>query len=52
MRSFTRVEPLKLFVGLACLFTALALSPTASAQGSEPCLDRSVCGEVSPLIPM
>ena len=52
MRSFTRVEPLKLFGGLACLFTALALSSTASAQGSKPCLDRSVCGEVSPLIPM
>ena len=53
MRSFTRVEPLKLFGGLACLFTALALSSTASAQGvSQPCLDRSVCGEVSPLVPM
>ncbi len=53
MHSFTRVEPLKLFVALACLFTTLALSSTASAQGvSQPCLDRSVCGEVSPLIPM
>src|SRR5258708_8869396 len=52
MRSFTRAGPLKLFLGLACLFAPFALSVTTSAQGTEPCLDRSVCGEVSPLIPM
>src|SRR5712692_3025516 len=42
----------KFLVAIASLLALLASSRTAYAQGPETCLDRSVCGEVSPFIPM
>jgi hypothetical protein len=38
-------------LGVACLSALLGSAPTAFAQGSD-CVDRALCGEVSPLIPM
>ena len=40
----------KLLVAIASLLALLASSRTAYAQGT--CVDRAVCGEVSPLLPM
>ena len=42
----------KFLVAIASLLALLAGSRTAYAQAPETCLDRSVCGEVSPFIPM
>ena len=38
-------------LGMICFLSLFDFRQSVSAQGSE-CLDRSLCGEVSPFIPM
>ncbi len=40
------------WAAVAASLAALAVSPVGFAQQPESCIDRSACGELSPLIPM